>query len=228
MLLTAEDVTKLKPKLDGKNLIRNYLQNAVVRLNDLTCGAVATHLTGEQIGIVQEDGVSVLLPSWFSTVTKVMDGARELAFTFTPTVGDMQTEESIVPTAYGRVVTLSTSNYGYGRTVSVSGEYGFTTLPDSLKNALIALMSAFSDRDSGTDYITSKSIEDVKVDRTATEKLTLSPEESALQSIQGIVDMWSLCTDKYHLGTLSFPHKLDNAPYWVNEADYPRAARGIW
>ena len=207
----------LSPWLDDSGLLDLYGQEAVSSLTNLLCFNPLER--GDQLpGLVQDDGVTVRLPYWASTITSVTVGEENLSFSFTPTVGDAQTGDTTLP-KYGSTLTL-TDKQSKGTVVTVVGEYGFTELPDSLKALLAAIVNGVGERLNGTDYVKSKSIEDVSETR-ADVVSESTPLELIRQAYSATIDKWSLCDTsvKSGLGELSYPNKLFNPPWWVTGAD---------
>ena len=207
----------LTPWLDDNGLLDLYGQEAVAGITNLLCFNPLER-GDEFTGLVQDNGVTVRLPYWASTITSVTMDEKSLEYTFTPTVGDAQTGDT-TPPKYGSALTL-TDRLPEGTVVTVVGEYGFTELPDSLKALLAAIVNGVAERLDGTDYVKSKSIEDVSETR-ADVVSESTPLELIRQAYSATISKWSLCDPgvKNGLGELSYPHRLFNPPWWTTGAD---------
>lgn len=215
----------LSPWLKDSTLFDLYSQEALSELGKLLCFNPLDHGSGKEFyGIVSGDYVTVQLPYWVASVSEVMLNSLPLAFSFQPTTGDAQTGDS-TPKEYGRYLTLS-SPQREGTVVVVTGDYGFVELPDSLKALLAAIINGIDQRLSGTDYVKSKSIEDVSETR-ADIVSESTPLELIGQVYSATISKWSLCGSEITsgLGRLSFPHKLFNPPWWLTPADIGRIGR---
>lgn len=215
-LITADDIKTLTGRIDGDALISQRFTAAINALNQLLCNAIMPQTTGSVSGIVGADGRLVDVSAWFSEITSVdtPDG-RSVGYSFVPPVCDL-TVSGTYGERYGRQLTLD-SELSTGTVVTVSGTYGFTVLPDSLKTLLAATLGAFADHADKTDAVQSKSVEDVSVSYVAPDVSKIL--DSVLTVQQANADKWSLCGDKYRMGELSFPKTLPNPPYWVSGAE---------
>ena len=211
---TSDDINQLTGDDTGAELFDAWFQTGMALLNSLTCNAIILEATGTNLGIVQDNGTTVLLSAWFSKITAVSDNlGNPLEYTFTPTVGDVPTDDTTLP-VYGKTLELKDSQ-PVGTVVNVTGTYGFQTLPDSLKTTLSMLIIGYNDMQTGDSRITHKQIDDVDVTLSDSTQTTL---QMAQQLQQPIIDKWSLCQgDSY--GDLAYPEKLPNPPYWIGE-DY--------
>lgn len=202
--------------IGGENA-RKWLPTILPALQKLLCGAMVAQSTGEQAAIVGEDGHTVDLGAWYKAVTFVrINGTTVFAFTFTPTVGDMDYETGQVEQMYGNTLTLD-NKVEPGTVVTVAGTCGFDTLPDSLQAVLSGMVSAMQRHADESDIITSKSIEDVSVSyqrNTATDTLT-----QAIQPYLTVINMWSLCEKPLGVGGLAMPNTLPVVPYWIGDGD---------
>lgn len=215
-LMTADEVNAFLDRDDGDKLLDKYFSEAVQSVNAMTCGALTPETTGSVSCSVADDGLTVKLPKWFSQVSSVSDSSgRQLEFTFTPSVYDISPHDGEDP-KYGNELRLKTKAENEA-IMTVSGIYGFNAIPSTLKHLIAGLMGAYDGRQSGEDAIKSKSIEDVSV--TSDTKTGQTPEQVVMDSQSGTVDKWSLCDDKYRLGTLAYPDKRPSYPYYVNPAD---------
>lgn len=202
--------------IGGENA-RKWLPTILPALQKLLCGAMVAQSTGEQSAIVGEDGHTVDLGAWYKAVAFVrINGTTVSAFTFNPTVGDMDYETGQVEQMYGNTLTLDTK-VEPGTVVTVTGAYGFDTLPASLQSVLSGMASAMQRHADESDIITSKSIEDVSVSYqrdTATDTLT-----QAIQPYLSVINMWSLCDKPLGVGGIATPNTLPVVPYWIGDGD---------
>lgn len=202
--------------IGGENA-RKWLPTILPALQKLLCGAMVAQSTTETPAIVGEDGHTVDLGAWYKTVAFVrINGKTVFAFTFTPTVGDMDYETGQVEQMYGNTLTLD-NKVEPGTVVTVAGTYGFDTLPDSLQAVLSGMVSAMQRHADESDIITSKSIEDVSVSyqrNTATDTLT-----QAIQPYLSVINMWSLCEKPLGVGGIATPNTLPIVPYWIGDGD---------
>lgn len=202
--------------IGGENA-RKWLPTILPALQKLLCGAMVAQSTGEQSAIVGEDGYTVDLGAWYKAVAFVrINGTTVFAFTFTPTVGDMDYETGQVEQMYDNTLTLD-NKVEPGTVVTVAGTYGFDTLPDSLQAVLSGMVSAMQRHADETDIITSKSIEDVSVSyqrNTATDTFT-----QAIQPYLSVINMWSLCEKPLGVGGIATPNTLPVVPYWIGDGD---------
>lgn len=204
---------------DSADDIGQYYSVALAKLNALTCNAVNVESNADVTAVVGGDGLTVQLPDWFTSVSKVAtsDGQTINAdmWTFNATTSDDSLKASD-ETKYGSTLRLADER-NTGEVLTVSGHHGFTALPAELKNVMMALMNAYKNRADGSDRIKSKSIEDVSVSQDSTSAQT--PESVAMETSQPLVDKWSLCTDKYHIGALGYPSQHWQPPYYIGSED---------
>lgn len=165
-------------------------------------------------GIVGENGMSVTLPLWASSVTRVEYDGSELSFTFVPNVGDFQINET--PVSYAATLMIQDDCLTPGAIVTVTGEFGFATMPSSLLPVLGYIMKAFYDYSTGANRVTSKSIEDVSV--------SMNSEENPLTQLAtvyaGTLKKWSLCAAyRTPNGTIATDPALPDKPWWVTDDD---------
>lgn len=201
--------------IGGENA-RKWLPTILPALQKLLCGAMVSQATGVNPAIVSEDGQTIVLTAWYSSITKVTVNDNPVTFTFNPTVGDMDYTTGQVEQMYGNTLTLETK-IEPGTVVTVEGTYGFDTIPDSLQSVLSGMASAMQRHADETDIITSKSIEDVSVSyqrNTATDTLT-----QAIQLYLSVINMWSLCEKPLGVGCIATPNTLPVLPYWIGDGD---------
>ena len=202
--------------IGGENA-RKWLPTILPALQKLLCGAMVAQSTNEKPATVGEDGHTVDLGAWYKAVAFVnINGKKVFEFTFTPTTGDMDYTTGQVEQMYGNTLTLDTK-IEPGTVVTVSGTYGFDTIPDSLQAVLSGMVSAMQRHADETDIITSKSIEDVSVSYqrdTATDTLT-----QAIQPYLSVINMWSLCDKPLGVGGIATPNTLPVVPYWIGDGD---------
>lgn len=200
----------------GGDNARKWLPTILPALQKLLCGAMVSQATGVNPAIVCEDGQTIVLAAWYSSITRVTVNDNPIAFTFNPTVGDMDYTTGQVEQMYGNTLTLETK-IEPGTVVTVAGTYGFDTLPASLQAVLSGMASAMQRHADETDIITSKSIEDVSVSyqrNTATDMLT-----QAIQPYLTVINMWSLCGKPLGVGDIATPSTLPVVPYWIGDGD---------
>lgn len=201
--------------IGGENA-RKWLTAVLPALQKLLCGAMVSQATGVNPAIVSEDGRTIVLAAWYSSITRVTVNDNPVAFTFNPTVGDMDYTTGQVEQMYGNTLTIETK-IEPGTVVTVAGTYGFDTLPASLQAVLSGMVSAMQRHADETDIITSKSIEDVNVSyqrNTSTDTLT-----QAIQPYLTVINMWSLCEKPLGVGDIATPNTLPVVPYWVGDGD---------
>lgn len=212
--------------INSQSLLDKYFSTALLKLNQLTCNALVPFHDGTVTGIVAGDGVTVNLPAWFTDVYSVstQDG-EELSEDMWSFNRNTQEIGPNGPTGsqYGKTIMLKTE-YNTGDTLSVGGSYGFDSLPVAIRNAIIALMGAYSSRESGDDYVKSKSIEDVHV--SADVPTDKDPTTMILETQQSVVEYWSLCPDKNNLGSLAYPKKKCRPPYFLGSEERHYLRRG--
>lgn len=212
--------------VNSQNLIDKYITRAILKLNELTCNALAPFQDGTVTGIVAGDGMTLNLPAWFTSVDSVStqegEELSEDMWSFTPTTQEIG-PDGLTGSRYGKTILLKTE-YNTGDTLSVEGSYGFDYLPVAIQNAIIALMGAYDSRESGNDYIKSKSIEDVHV--SADVPTDKDPTAMILETQQSVVDYWSLCPDKNNLGSLAYPRKKCRPPYFLGSEERHYLRRG--
>lgn len=201
--------------IGGENA-RKWLPTILPALQKLLCGAMVPQATGANPAIVSEDGQTIVLAAWYGSITRVTVNDNPAAFTFNPTVGDMDYTTGQIEQMYGNTLTLETKAEP-GTVVTVAGTYGFDTLPASLQSVLSGMASAMQRHADETDIITSKSIEDVSVSyqrNTATDTLT-----QAIQPYLTVINMWSLCDKPLGVGDIATPNTLPVVPYWIGDGD---------
>lgn len=201
--------------IGGENA-RKWLPTILPALQKLLCGAMVSQATGVNPAIVSEDGQTIVLAAWYSSITRVTVNDNLVAFTFNPTVGDMDYTTGQVEQMYGNTLTIETK-IEPGTVVTVAGTYGFDTIPASLQAVLSGMVSAMQRHADETDIITSKSIEDVSVSyqrNTATDTLT-----QAIQPYLTVINMWSLCGKPLGVGDIATPNTLPVVPYWIGDGD---------
>lgn len=217
MFISVDDVTKYSRGKYGSDLLTEYFQLAFIGLNRVLCGGLVNQATNSLNRIVEDDCTTVRLGEWFTDVTKVTtsDG-NELHYSFNPTVCDI-TVDGIEQTKYGKILTLK-EHVAAGSVVIVSGTYGFTELPESLKAVLSKLMMAYAEHDAGNDSVSSKSIEDVNVSYThdTSSELVL---KRAVTPYMPIIEKWTLCDNAYGIGIIATSPKLTNPPYFIGEGE---------
>lgn len=201
--------------IGGENA-RKWLPTVLPALQRLLCGAMVAQSTGEQSAIVVDDGRTIVLPAWYSSITEVTIKDNPVTFMFNPTVGDMDYMTGQVEQTYGNTLTLDTKVEA-GIVATITGTYGFETIPSSLQAVLSGMVSALQRHADETDIITSKSIEDVSVSyqrNTATDTLTQS-----IQPYLSVINMWSMCDKPLGVGGLAMPNTLPVVPYWIGDGD---------
>lgn len=201
--------------IGGENA-RKWLPTILPALQKLLCGAMVAQSTNEKPATVGEDGHTVDLGAWYKAVAFVNINGKMVSYTFTPTTGDMDYTTGQVEQMYGNTLTLETK-IEPGTVVTVTGTYGFDTLPASLQAVLSGMVSAMQRHADETDIITSKSIEDVSVSyqrNTATDTLT-----QAIQPYLTVINMWSLCGKPLGVGGIATPNTLPVVPYWIGDGD---------
>ena len=200
----------------GGELAAKWLPTVLPVVSNILCGAMVAEKTGEGEGIVQADGVTVELCAWYSVVQSVKHGAEEVAYTFTPTNGDIDYVTGLIKTPYGHTLTLD-AKLEPGTVLTVQGTYGFKTIPESLQALLASMIRGLEDASTGADRITSKSIEDVSVsyDRDTTTPVLAK----TVESFASVIDMWALCDKPLGVGRLAMPRTLPPVPYWVGDGD---------
>ena len=200
----------------GGDNARKWLPTILPALQKLLCGAMVSQATGVNPAIVCEDGQTIVLAAWYSSITRVTVNDNPVAFTFNPTVGDMDYTTGQVEQMYGNTLTIETK-IEPGTVVTVAGTYGFDTIPASLQAVLSGMVSAMQRHADETDIITSKSIEDVSVSyqrNTATDTLT-----QAIQPYLSVINMWRLCEKPLGVGGIATPNTLPVVPYWIGDGD---------
>jgi hypothetical protein len=201
--------------IGGENA-RKWLPTILPALQKLLCGAMVSQATGVNPAIVSEDGQTIALTAWYSSIARVTVNDTTIAFTFNPTTGDMDYTTGQVEQMYGNTLTLDTK-LEPGTVVTVEGTYGFEILPISLQAVVSGMVSAMQRHADETDIITSKSIEDVSVSyqrNTATDTLT-----QAIQPYLTVINMWSLCEKPLGVGGIATPNTLPVVPYWIGDGD---------
>ena len=200
----------------GGELAAKWLPTVLPVVQRILCGAIVAKTTGEGEGIVQADGVTVELGSWYSAVQSVNYDGEEVTYTFVPSTGDIEYVTGIITTGYGHTLTLNTK-LEPGTVLTIQGTYGFFTIPESLQAMLASMIHSLEDASTGVDRITSKSIEDVSVsyDRDATTPVLAK----TVESFASVIDMWALCDKPLGVGRLAMPRTMPTVPYWVGDGD---------
>lgn len=198
----------------GETAYTTWKDAALADLANMLCMNDLSQSTTDMTGIVSDDGRHILLPSWYSTVTKVESTyGNSLGFS-----ADYGRTDGLTPeTKYTNVLTLATP-YLPGMAVTVTGTHGFAKLPKPLSGILTAIIQADQSTIDRTDDITSKKIEDVSVSYATRTQATL---EHALTPYKALLATWKLCpTDPDNGGLLSMPAPHYDLPWWANEQDY--------
>lgn len=200
----------------GGELAAKWLPTVLPAVQRLLCGAIVAKTTGEGEGIVQADGVTVELGSWYSAVQSVKHDGEEVAYTFTANNGDIEYATGLFTTGYGHTLTLA-AKLEPGTVLAIQGTYGFFTIPESLQALLASMIHSLEDASTGADRITSKSIEDVSVSyqRDATTPVLAK----TVESFASVIDMWALCDKPLGVGRLAMPRTLPPVPYWLGDGD---------
>lgn len=200
----------------GGELAAKWLPTVLPVVQRILCGAIVAKTTGEGEGIVQADGVTVELGSWYSAVQSVNYDGEEVTYTFVPSTGDIEYATGLITTGYGHTLTLNTK-LEPGTVLTIQGTYGFFTIPESLQAMLASMIHSLEDASTGVDRITSKSIEDVSVsyDRDATTPVLAK----TVESFASVIDMWALCDKPLGVGRLAMPRTMPAVPYWVGDGD---------
>lgn len=200
----------------GGELAAKWLPTVLPVVSNILCGSMVAEKTGEGEGIVQEDGLTVELGAWYSTVQSVKHGGEEVAYTFAPDTGDIDYVTGLIKTPYGHTLTLG-EKLDPGTVLTIQGVYGFKTIPESMQALLASMIRGLEDASTGADRITSKSIEDVSV---SYQRDTTTPVlRKTVDSFASVIDMWALCAKPLGVGRLAMPRPMTSVPYWVGDGD---------
>lgn len=198
----------------GKTVYDTWKDAALADLANMLCMSDLSQSTTDLTGVVSDNGKHVILPSWYSNVTKIESTySNRLEYTIDYTQSDGLTPE----TRYANTLTLTTP-YLPGMAVTITGTHGFPRLPAPLSTILTAIIQADQSMTDRTDSITSKSIEDVSVTYANTSQPTL---ERALIPYKALLNTWKLCSSNPDSGgLLSMPTPHHDLPWWMNSQDY--------
>lgn len=200
----------------GGELAAKWLPTVLPVVSNILCGSMVAEKTGEGEGIVQEDGMTVELGAWYSTVQSVKHGGEEVAYTFAPDTGDIDYVTGLIKTPYGHTLTLG-EKLDPGTVLTIQGVYGFKIIPESMQALLASMIRGLEDASTGADRITSKSIEDVSV---SYQRDTTTPIlRKTVDSFASVIDMWALCDKPLGVGRLAMPRPMTSVPYWVGDGD---------
>ena len=200
----------------GGELATKWLPTVLPVVQRLLCGAITAQGIGDSAGIVQGDGVTVELGKWYLSVFSVNYDGKDQEFSFTPTTGDIEYETGQTLSPHAHTLTLN-AKLEPGTVVTVIGQSGFRTIPDSLQALLASMIRGLEDASTGNDRITSKSIEDVSV---SYQRDTTTPAmQKTIESYKSVIDMWSLCDKPLGVSQLAMPRTLPSVPYWVGDGD---------
>ena len=198
----------------GETAYVTWKDAALADLSNMLCMDTFEQLTTNMTGIVDDDGIHIHLPSWYSEMWSVtpMEG---------PLIGYnviYDKDDGLTPaTQYSNTVTLDIPCPA-GTKFLINGRHGFEKLPVSLTNILAAIIQADQSTADQTDRITSKKIEDVSVTYATSTQTTL---EHALAPYKALLDTWKLChTNPDTGGSLSMPTPHHDLPWWINTQDY--------
>lgn len=197
----------------GDTVYDTWKDAALADLANMLCMSQLDEMTDTQTGIVSDDGKHVILPAWYSNVTKVESTYdTSLEYTIEYTKPDGLTPE----TKYANTLTLTTP-YLPGMAVTITGTHGFNHLPAPIATILTAIIQADQAMTDRTDSITSKKIEDVSVTYATSTQTTL---EHALTPYKALLDQWKLCPANPDTGgSLSMPTPHHDLPWWINIQD---------
>lgn len=198
----------------GETAYDTWKDAALADLANNLCMSDLSQSTIDMTGIVDDDGIHVHLPAWYSNVTNVKSTYdTSLEYTIEYTQSDSLSPE----TKYAKTLTLATP-YLPGMAVTITGLHGFNRLPAPLTSILTAIIQADQSIIDRSDSITSKKIEDVSVTYTTNSQTTL---EHALTLYKALLDTWKLCpTNPDTGGSLSMPTPHHDLPWWLNTQDY--------
>lgn len=218
MKITKETVNDYLGRTDGDKLMSKYFNEAFAQINWWTCRAIMPISVSSLFGVVGDDGKTITFPGWMSDIRYVSDaGGHILECDFTPDQFDFEPDGS-EGKKYTKIVTLKQAVQP-GDGMTFTGTWGFADedYPSGLCHAVIMQMANLESKADGTDAIKSKSIEDVSVTRDTEPGKT--PGQKTLDSMQQIIDRWSLCHDMYHIGDLAYPDPTPDQPYYLASGD---------
>lgn len=197
----------------GETAYMTWKDAALEDLSNMLCMSTFEQLTTNMTGIVDDDGIHIYLPSWYSEMWSVtpMNG---------PLIGYnviYDKDDGLTPaTQYAHIVTLD-ETCPAGTKFLINGRHGFAKLPAPLTNILAAIIQADQSMADQTDRITSKKIEDVSVTYATSTQPTL---EHALTPYKALIDSWNICPIRPNTGgILSMPTPHHDLPWWMNEQD---------
>lgn len=217
---TASDLSRYADVTgDPTDLMTRYFAAALTQLNDATCNAIQHRETNRTLtSMVSDDGTTVRLPAWYSNITTVRVDGRAQSWHTTYDTGDTDPETGLIADAYTRLLTLNES-YPEVTSVTITGDTGFASLPDSIKTLIANMIANLANRDNGTDLVTSKHIEDVS-ETINGRKATQSPLANLSDTYGPLLQQWSLCEYGRAIeGMISTPTKRHVLPWYVSEAD---------
>lgn len=218
MKVTKETVNRYLDRADGDKLMSKYYNTAFARVHWWTCQALSKLTVGSLFGVVGADGKTITFPGWMSELQYVSDaGGHILPCDFNPDQFDFE-DDGTEGKKYTKIATLKTAVQP-GDGMTFTGTWGFKDydMPAGLAHAIIDLMVNLEAKANGTDAIKSKSIEDVSVTRDTEPGKT--PAQKTLDSMQQIIDRWSLCHDMYRIGDLAYPDPTPDQPYYLASGD---------
>ncbi len=209
---------------DLEALMTRYFRVALQQLNDATCNAIQCRETGRTLSsMVSDDGTTVLLPAWYSNIDTVRIDGIDQNWSTSYDTGDINPQTGLMSDAYTRKIALHEPR-PEGTTVTITGSTGFVDLPDSIKTLISNLIVNLANRDTGTDLVTNKKIEDVS-ETINDRKARQSPLANLSDTYGALMQQWSLCEYGHALeGLLSMPQRCRAIPWYVSEAD----ARGYY
>lgn len=197
----------------GETAYATWKDAALADLANMLYMSEFEQLTTNMTGVVDDDGIHIHLPSWYSEIWSVtpMNGSP---------IGyqvDYDKNDGLTPaTQYSNTVTLA-KPCPAGTKFQINGRHGFAKLPAPLTNILAAIIRADQSTVDQSDRITSKKIEDVSVTYATSTQTSL---EHALTPYKALIDSWSLCPIRPNTGgPLSMPTPHHDLPWWMNEQD---------
>lgn len=199
MFLHKADRPLLMAIPDG--LLNDLEQLALSMINSMLCESIQEQREREYHLPVQ--GNIILFPEWASgTVTVLVDGKP--------------VSTSHDDTEYYKLVYCQQPD---GTVATVRGMFGFKYLPVPLLLVVEKLVRLAYDNldDDMVGEVSSKKIEDVQVNYLSTVQPIL---QRVLNEYRSVLLRWSVCADRYGIGTLSMPHHKYYPPYQVNPADW--------
>lgn len=204
---------------DPTDLMTRYSAAALAQINDATCNAIQHQKTGRTLtSMVSDDGITVRLPAWYSNITTVRVNGTEQSWSTSYDTGDIDHETGLMTDAYTRLLTLHEA-YPEGTSVTITGDTGFASLPGSIKTLIANMIVNIANRDTGTDLVTSKKIEDVS-ETINDRKSRQSPLANLSDTYGALLQKWSLCEYGQAVeGLLSMPERRRALPWYVSEAD---------